>query len=116
MFKCSDWYRLLEAQPQFSIYCDKYRGWSLLSDDYWMCLLNKHSQFIEKYRDTTKSEETDDEILNKDELRCFFEPVIPLIIKVIIIYAILTIIITILGTIIIALRISMNHTMAKVWV
>lgn len=35
-------------------------------------------------------------ILNKDELRCFFNPVIPLIIKVIIIYAILTIIITIL--------------------
>ena len=35
-------------------------------------------------------------ILNKDELRCFFNPVIPLIIKVIIIYAILTILITIL--------------------
>ena len=35
-------------------------------------------------------------ILNKDELKCFFNPVIPLIIKVIIIYAILTILITIL--------------------
>ena len=35
-------------------------------------------------------------ILNKEELRCFFNPVIPLIIKVIIIYAILTIIITVL--------------------
>ena len=35
-------------------------------------------------------------ILNKDELKCFFNPVIPLIIKVIIIYAILTIIITVL--------------------
>lgn len=35
-------------------------------------------------------------ILNKEELNCFFQPVIPLIIRVIIIYAILTVIITIL--------------------
>ena len=64
-FKCSDWYELLEAQPQLSIYCDKYRGWSLFDDGYWMLLLNKHSQFIEKYRDVAKSRETDEEILNK---------------------------------------------------